>query len=184
MNDKDKGESSIRPRQPWPGNEPPDSLVFRDLLRGRTPETPRLAPVVPAGMRAVGLNLAAERALNGMLVAGDRVDVVASVGDANGHVPEGGAKTPARLACTILQRLEVLHVSGGPPETVVRSGSSAAAESDGRVRIMLAAAPPEVERLVTAAENGAVWLALVPLGEAPRTRDVEPPAVTDDGGKP
>ncbi|MHB0979972.1 MAG: RcpC/CpaB family pilus assembly protein [Thermoleophilia bacterium] len=184
MSDKDKGESSTRTRRPWPGNEPPDSLVFRDLLRGRTPETPRLAPTVPAGMRAVSLDLASERALNGMLVAGDRVDVVASVGDANGHVPEGGAKSPARLACTILQSLEVLHVSGGPAEMTLRHGSSDAAEGDGRVRIVLAAAPPEVERLVTAAENGAVWLALVPTDEASRARDLESPAVTDLGGKP
>ncbi|MHB1344281.1 MAG: RcpC/CpaB family pilus assembly protein [Thermoleophilia bacterium] len=165
MNERDTGETIIRTRRPLSGGEPKDSLIFRELLGAPTPEAPRLANAVPAGLRAIGLDLSAERALHGLLVVGDRVDVVASVSDPNGGVSESRERVPARLAYTILQSLEVLQISTGV---------------EGRVKLTLAATPAEAERLVAAAENGAVWLTLVPPGDPVNARSGEPLPVSDE----
>lgn len=202
MSDKDKGDSTLRARPPWHSSEPPDSRMFRDLLGGRMPETPRLAAAIPPGMRAVGISLSSERALNGMLRVGDHVDVVASAGDANGTSFEGTGRGSVRLAYTILQDLEVLQVGegsigrapglGSRPEHHADSAvngrpplpASDGGSIDGCIRVALAVTPPEAERLIMAAENGAVWLTLLPNGETRNARRVETEVVNDAGGTP
>ncbi|MHB8868531.1 MAG: Flp pilus assembly protein CpaB [Thermoleophilia bacterium] len=169
MNERDTGETTIRTRRPLSAGEPKDSLIFRELLGARTTEASRLANAVPAGLRAMSLDLSAERALHGLLVPGDRVDVVASVSDYSGAASDNREKTPTRLAYTILQSLEVLQVSKGVED---------------RVKLTLVATPAEAERLVAAAENGALWLTLVSPGDPVKTRGGEPPTVSDQEKSP
>ena len=136
----------------------PDRLADADSGVG-------LNALVPAGMRAVSLNLADNKSLSGFLVAGNRVDVLVSITD----IETGKLET-----LTALQTVPVLAVNnqmfrndkqkredaaklakdGKPPEKkeARRLGSAPS--------VTLAVTPEQAEILVHASQIGSITLAL------------------------
>lgn len=137
-----------------------------------------LSAIVPAGRRAVAVEMDEGSLVGGLVVAGDRVDVML-VYDG----PDG-----AKVARTLLQDVEVLAVAqqtqkpvarldkdGNPIETDSASGlatrpDDTEANEDART-VTLAVEPDDAPLIALAQEVGTVWLSLRGLG------DDEQPAV-------
>jgi pilus assembly protein CpaB len=135
------------------------------LLTSRLADPASLVPPghveVPAGMQEVTISLEPQRALGGHLVAGDRVGVFLTAGDAT-HLT--------------LQKVLLTRVQGAGSAAVAQDPAAAAdgaAPADpaptGQLVVTLAVAGPDAERVVWAMEHGSVWLSL------------EPPAAGEDG---
>ena len=109
---------------------------------------------VPSGMQEVTISLEAQRALGGHLVAGDRVGVFLTAGDA----------THLTLQKVLLTRVQgaVSTAVAQDPAAAVDGAAPADAAPAGQVVVTLAVPGPDAEQVVWAMENGSVWLSLEP----------------------
>lgn len=115
------------------------------------PQTRIGTVVIPAGKRALALDLAPVPGVAGFVGAGDRIDVY---GVAKGE----GTPPGVRL---ILQSVEVLNVNGaGLPTAQGQPGGP-------NLVYLLAVTPVEAERLIFLTEFQKLYFDLVPKGEAP-----------------
>lgn len=105
---------------------------------------------VPEGMRAYGLNPQSLAGLALMPQAGDRVDVLATVGD-----EQGRAQT-----VTILRSIQVASTGGGQESSGV--GSSLMSSEDRSVTLLVTSS--QAEALAQAEAGGKITLVLVPTG--------------------
>ncbi len=124
-----------------------------------------LNALVPAGMRAVSLNLGDTKSLSGFLVAGNRVDVLVSITDAD----SGKLET-----LTALQTVPVLAVNSQMFKNDKQRREEAARAAEGgnapekkearrlgsAPSVTLAVTPEQAEILVHAAQIGNITLAL------------------------
>jgi len=144
-------------------------------------ENPPLALVIPAGMRAVSVEVSSVIGASGLIRPGDYVDVILTVQVQSGSTSGGTTGESAKrdqLARTILQNALVLAVDqdvalpaaggeeGAPPSTDDDAKSNADAST-----VTLAVSPVHGEVLTvaeTCGENfgGRLALALRPLGES------------------
>lgn len=137
----------------------PDRLADADSGVG-------LNALVPAGMRAVSLNLADNKSLSGFLVAGNRVDVLVSITDAD----SGKLET-----LTALQTVPVLAVNSQmfrndkqkreEAARLAKEGEPAEPKKEARrlstaPSVTLAVTPEQAEILVHASQIGSITLAL------------------------
>jgi pilus assembly protein CpaB len=165
-------------------------VVRQDLARGEQvtaikvglelPDNERfLSAVVPPGMRAGSVTVAENTMVGGLVVAGDRVDIIILVGSYSDE------NDPLR-AITLLQDVEVLAVAqesqqpitrldkdGNPIDTDTAGGSLAArpentdANEDART-VTLAVTPEDAPLLALTQADGAsltVYLSLRPEGD-------------------
>src|SRR3990170_5488412 len=144
-------------------------------------QNPPLALVIPAGMRAVSVEVSSVIGASGLIRPGDYVDVILTVQVQSGSTSGGAAGEGAKrdqLARTVLQNALVLAVDqqvalpaaggeeGAPPSTDDGAKSNAEAST-----VTLAVSPVHGEVLTvaeTCGENfgGRLALALRPLGES------------------
>jgi len=130
-----------------------------------------LESVVPRGMRALSVEVDEIRGVGGLLLPGDRVDVIAV------HTADAGG---VDSAVTALQAIEVLAVGQKaqeplPPaegDKAAGSGASASgqrpadAEPQPEARtVTLALTPAQAQQLALIQENGKIWLSLRRFGE-------------------
>jgi len=138
-----------------------------------------LSAIVPPGLRAVAVEVDESRFVGGLIVAGDRVDVVL-VRDS--VVVEDGAEIPQ--ANTLLQDIEVLAVAqetqrpvarldkdGNPINTDTADGELSVRPEDASANedadtVTLAVPPEDAALLALAQENGNVWLVLRGQGDS------------------
>lgn len=133
-----------------------------------------LAFVVPKGQRALSVRVDEVSGVGGLLLPGDRVDVIAVF-----STTEVGSDK----AVTLLQNIEVLAVAqkaqepvppaqadtAAPPESGAVSTSGqppkdAKPQPDART-VTLAVTPEQAQLLALVQDNGKVWLSLRPFGE-------------------
>ncbi|OGO51716.1 MAG: Flp pilus assembly protein CpaB [Chloroflexi bacterium RBG_16_68_14] len=129
-----------------------------------------LALVLPAGKRGVAVEVTEVTSVGGLLLPGNRVDVIA--------VFDAGT-TGIDKAVTLLRDVEVLSV-GQEAQQPVPAGVEASGETQagdpirgqrpdnverqpGARTVTLAVSPEEAQLLALAQENGKLWLALRPL---------------------
>ncbi|OMH27715.1 Flp pilus assembly protein CpaB [Tersicoccus phoenicis] len=156
------------------GKVPSTALVpGEQLLTSRFVDPASLKPEkpgvkVPAGMQEVTIQLEPQRVVGGQLVPGDTVGVVFSY---------NVKKDPLSQAVTHLKLHKVLvtSVQGLPTPTAAPTASAeptttgggsapnAPAVPAGAVLVTLARTAPDVEKIVWAAENGAIWLTKEPV---------------------
>lgn len=137
---------------------------------------------VPAGYRASAISVSEETVVGGLVVAGDRVDVVVTIEEKR---PDTGDQEYVRIR-TVLQNVEVLAVAQTAVEGVPvigEDGSTTAPESDatnpaidrrpdeldadGRVgTVTLALTPQQVQLVELNDYLGDISLALRPFGES------------------
>jgi Flp pilus assembly protein CpaB len=163
-------EGAIRTRSVEPGDRPANAITDAGQLSGRVaravipagtvvtadmfpdPQTRIGTVVIPAGKRALALELGPVAGVAGFAGAGDHIDVYGiAKGDAGG--------TPAvRL---VLQGVEVLNVNG--------VGLTAAQGQPGSPNLiyLLAVTPVDAERLIYLNEFEKLYFDLVPKGEGP-----------------
>lgn len=108
---------------------------------------------VPDGLQQVTISLDAPRALGGNLSAGDTVAVFASLQEG-----EDGPSTHLILDKVLVTRLQGGVAAAPEPAEGEEDAGPAAAPGEATL-VTLAAAAPDVERIVFAAEHGTVWLA-------------------------
>ena len=142
-------------------------------LVGVGPQTKEdgLAFVVPKGLRALSVEVDEIRGVGGLLLPGDRVDVI-SVFNADAAGVDS--------AVTALQDIEVLAVAQKTQESLpavegdkaAGSGASASgqrpadAEPQPEARtVTLALNPAQAQQLALIQEKGKIWLSLRPFGE-------------------
>jgi pilus assembly protein CpaB len=106
----------------------------------------RLLPI-PDGHQAVSIALDPTRQVSGFVTPGDRVSVVVSLSRPKGDRSQ-------RTTRFLLQ-----DVQGG--------GRVGQGRSQNVATVTLAVAPRDVERVVFAAENGSLYLSLLPPGQRP-----------------
>jgi|CXWL01.1.fsa_nt_gi pilus assembly protein CpaB len=146
-----------------------------------------LSAVVPAGLRAIALEVNESSIVGGLVVAGDRVDVIAIFNDQN----DGGLGPNAQ---TLLQDVEVLAVGqtaqqavarldrdGNPIDTDTAEGSLSTRPDDTKANekadtVTLAVAPEDAPLLALAQDQGTVWLVLRGQGDD-GVQDVGPVAL-------
>lgn len=127
----------------------PNALVTSDMFT--VPQTRIGSVVIPAGKRALSLELNPVAGVSGFVGAGDRIDVY---GVANGE------KTAPSVRM-VLQGVEVLNVNGaGLPTAQGQPGGP-------NLVYLLAVAPAEAERLIYLNEYEKLYFDLVPKGEGP-----------------
>jgi pilus assembly protein CpaB len=180
--------------------EAPDSLLVRDaftstqLVVGETARYPiaageqvtraRVGPntegdglafVVPAGMRAIAVKVDEITGVGGLILPGDRADVIAVISDQAGVNDR---------VVTVLQDVEVLAVAQSAQEPVPAADEEAAAqaETDGASTtsgqlpedaepqpsartVTLALTPEQVQLLTLVQEKGSVYLSLRRFGD-------------------
>ena len=161
----------IRTKKVASGSQPAGALTDPSMLTGlvavtpvpqgaivtgamfSTPQTHIGTVVIPAGKRALALELAPVPGVAGFAGAGDHVDVF---GVAKGE----GTAQGVRL---VLQSVEVLNVNGaGLPTAQGQPGSP-------NLIYLLAVTPTQAERLIFMTEFEKLYFDLVPKGEAPVT---------------
>jgi pilus assembly protein CpaB len=131
-------------------------LAARWVGRGEAPGGGLLP--VPAGHQAVSIALDPTRQVSGFVTPGDRVSVVVSL-----SLPRGGRSQ--RTSRFLLQDVAVLAVGA----TTQASPAAPAGRRGGQgpSSVTLAVRPADVERVVFAAENGSLYLSLLPPGQRP-----------------
>jgi pilus assembly protein CpaB len=127
-------------------------LAARWVGRGEAPGGRLLA--IPAGHQAVSIALDPTRQVSGFVTPGDRVSVVVSLSLAKG----GRSQRTSRF---LLQDVQVLAV-GATAQEGRRSGQG---RNQSLSAVTLAVRPADVERVVFAAENGSLYLSLLPPGQ-------------------
>lgn len=131
-------------------------LAARWIGRGEAPGGRLLS--IPEGHQAVSIALDPTRQVSGFVSPGDRVSVVVSL-----SLPRRGRSQPTSRF--LLQDVQVLAV-GGTAQEGRRAG-----QGQGRTQslsaVTLAVRPADVERVVFAAENGSLYLSLLPPGQRP-----------------
>src|SRR3990172_173165 len=144
---------------------------------GPNTEGDGLAFVVPAGMPAIAVSVDEITGVGGLILPGDRADVIAVIGD------QAGANNPDRVV-TVLQDVEVLAVAQSAQEPVPAANEEAAAqaETDGAATtsgqlpenaepqpsartVTLALTPEQVQLLALAQEEGSIYLSLRRFGD-------------------
>jgi len=144
---------------------------------GANTEGDGLAFVVPAGMRAIAVSVDEITGVGGLILPGDRADVIAVISD------QAGADNPDRVV-TVLQDVEVLAVAQSAQEPVPAADEEAAAqaETDGASTtsgqlpedaepqpsartVTLALTPEQVQLLALVQEKGSVYLSLRRFGD-------------------
>ena len=144
---------------------------------GANTEGDGLAFVVPAGMRAIAVSVDEITGVGGLILPGDRADVIAVISD------QAGTNNPDRVV-TVLQDVEVLAVAQSAQEPVPAANEEAAAqaETDGasttsgqlpenaepqpRARtVTLALTPEQVQMLALVQEGGSIYLSLRRFGD-------------------
>jgi pilus assembly protein CpaB len=129
-------------------------LAARWVGRGEAPGGRLLA--IPEGHQAVSIALDPTRQVSGFVAPGDRVSVVVSLG-----LPSGGRSQ--RTSRFLLQDVQVLAV-GATAQEGRRVGQG---RNQSLSAVTLAVRPADVERVVFAAENGSLYLSLLPPGQRP-----------------
>jgi pilus assembly protein CpaB len=129
-------------------------LAARWVGRGEAPGGRLLA--IPAGHQAVSIALDPTRQVSGFVTPGDRVSVVVSLSLAKGGRPQ-------RTSRFLLQDVQVLAV-GATAQEGRRIGQG---RNQSLSAVTLAVRPADVERVVFAAENGSLYLSLLPPGQRP-----------------
>ena len=162
-------DGSIRSKSVLPEERPADAVTDPTQLAGRVagvaiapgttvtismfpaPQTRIGTVVIPAGKRALALEIGPLAGVAGFVGAGDTIDVYGIV--------KGGATPPSvRL---VLQGVEVLNVNGaGLPTVQGQPGSP-------NLIYLLAVTPGDAERLIYLNEFEKLYFDLVPSGEAP-----------------
>jgi pilus assembly protein CpaB len=162
-------QGTIRLRPVTPAERPANAVTDPSQLAGRVagtgiaagalvttemfpdPQTRIGTIVIPAGKRALSLELEPVAGISGFAGAGDRIDVYGVV--------KGDGTTPAvRL---VLQGVDVLNVNGaGLPAAQGQPGSP-------NLIYLLAVTPTEAERLIYLSEFEKLYFDLVPKGEGP-----------------
>jgi len=144
---------------------------------GPNTEGDGLAFVVPAGMRAIAVKVDEITGVGGLILPGDRADVIAVISD------QAGADNPDRVV-TVLQDVEVLAVAQSAQEPVPAADEEAAAqaETDGASTtsgqlpedaepqpsartVTLALTPEQVQLLALVQEEGSIYLSLRRFGD-------------------
>jgi pilus assembly protein CpaB len=132
-----------------------------------------LSAIVPEGMRAIAVDVNESSLVGGLVVAGDRIDVILITEDFNG-IP---------YAQTLLQDVEVLAVAQRAQQPVARldsEGNPIPADSAGELAtrpenlsanedantVTLAVSPADAPLLALAQDTGKVWLALRGIGDS------------------
>jgi pilus assembly protein CpaB len=128
-------------------------LATRWVGRGEAPGGGLLS--IPEGHQAVSIALDPTRQVSGFVTPGDRVSVVVSLSLQS----RGRSQRTSRF---LLQDVAVLAVGATAPAAPAgRWGGQ------GPSTVTLAVRPADVERVVFAAENGSLYLALLPPGQRP-----------------
>jgi len=144
---------------------------------GANAEGDGLAFVVPAGMRAIAVSVDEITGVGGLILPGDRADVIAVISE------QAGADNPDRVV-TVLQDVEVLAVAQSAQEPVPAADEEAGAqaETDGASTtsgqlpenaepqpsartVTLALTPEQVQLLALVQEKGSVYLSLRRFGD-------------------
>jgi len=152
-----------------------------DVKLGQTSATRTFSDVIPEGKRAVAVSVVETTNVGGLVVAGDRVDVIV-IGKkktANESDPTNNLPT----SFTLLQDIEVLSVAqtaqqpaarldkdGNPIQTDTAAGNTAQRPSDtdpskSARTVTLAVDPNQAASLALASESYTVYLALRPNGD-------------------
>jgi pilus assembly protein CpaB len=129
-------------------------LAARWVGRGEAPGGGLLA--IPEGYQAVSIALDPTRQVSGFVTPGARVSVVVSLSLAKG----GRSQRTSRF---LLQDVQVLAV-GATAQEGRRLGQG---RNQSLSAVTLAVRPADVERVVFAAENGSLYLSLLPPGQRP-----------------
>jgi pilus assembly protein CpaB len=133
----------------------PARWVGRGEASGR-----RLLPI-PEGHQAVSIALDPTRQVSGFVTPGDRVSVVVSLSLPNGHRPQ-------RTTRFLLQDVQILAVGAtAQANPAAQGGRVGQGRNQNVATVTLAVAPRDVERVVFAAENGSLYLSLLPPGQRP-----------------
>jgi pilus assembly protein CpaB len=135
-------------------------LAARWVGRGEAPGGGLLS--IPEGHQAVSIALDPTRQVSGFVTPGDRVSVVVSL-----SLPSGGRSQ--RTSRFLLQDVQVLAV--GATAQANPAAQEGRRPGQGRTQslstVTLAVQPADVERVVFAAENGSLYLTLLPPGQRP-----------------
>jgi len=138
------------------------TLLFVQALVGKGEAPGGRLLSIPEGHQAVSIALDPTRQVSGFVTPGDRVSVVVSL-----SLPRGGRAQ--RTSRFLLQDVQVLAVGAtAQPNPVAQEGRRVGqGRSQSLSAVTLAVQPADVERVVFAAENGSLYLSLLPPGQRP-----------------
>lgn len=162
-----------------------EQILASKLVGSERPDATGLAFVVPSGMRAVSVPISEVTSAGGLIVPGDRVDVLAAVKDdivlgsgpdaPNAQDPEANDyEDPPTAIVTVLQDALVLAVGQAVSDQTSVSRDAGAqraddAEADPKAAsVTLAVTPEQAQTLFMAVTEGSIGLTLRSFGDTSR----------------
>jgi pilus assembly protein CpaB len=121
---------------------------------------------IPADRQAIAIAVDLTRQVSGFVTPGDHISLVASF-DVHPTDAKGDSKGPdVKLSRFLLQDVTVLAVGTQPLPNPAAGGKATANKGQTLTTVTLAVKPTDVERVAFAAENGSLYLSLLPPGQA------------------
>lgn len=160
-----------------------EQILASKLVGAERTEATGLAFVVPEGMRAVSVPVTEVTGAGGLIVPGDRVDVLAAISesmlagasDASSGTEGDAARREAPTAVvTVLQDALVLAVGQSVNDTSSATRDAGAQRADGATpdpkaaSVTLAVSPEDAQALFMAVSEGSIGLALRSFGDMSR----------------
>ena len=177
-------------RYPISANEQVLATKVVDAV-GTTGSSKSLSYTIPKGKRAIAINVKQVVAAGGLIIPGDRVDILVVYDiefQSDPKEPASREKADAFLVNTLYQDKEVLAVSQIVVDTVAaesddpnghRARNSEAKPDPEAVTVTLALTPEEAQKVYLAELNGTIRLSLRPFDDDEGERPLDPIFETD-----
>jgi pilus assembly protein CpaB len=144
--------------------QPGEQLLASRWVEADSAQGSHLLPI-PADKQAIAIAVDLTRQVSGFVTPGDHVSVVASF-DVHPTDAKGDSSGPdIKLSRFLLQDVAVLAVGTQPLPNPGASGKATANKGQTLTTVTLAVKPQDVERVAYAAENGSLYLSLLPPGQ-------------------
>ena len=154
-------------------------LVDNMFVEPKVAQTSFSGTNIPAGQMAITINLDATHAAGGLIVPGDKIDLMAI------FQPEdkSGAPIPpadqTKYAHFFYQNVKVIAIGSEAAPTPGQTSTPAAAASNASSLYTVAVPPEAAERIILAANEGSLYAALVPPNNQPVTIPAVPGSAID-----
>ena len=143
-------------------------LVDRQFVEQKVAQANFSATNIPAGQVAVAISVDSLKAVGGLVVPGDKVDLIITVDAARpgtpAPAPAPGTANPDRFARLLYQNVSIVAIGSA---VAPRPGDTAAAANPGSNVYTIAVPAEAAERILLASGAGGVTMALVPPDNQP-----------------
>ncbi len=156
-------------------------LVEKQFVEPKVATTSFSATNIPAGQMAITISLDPTKAVAGLVVPGDKVDLMTVIAPTDREANPPKPANQFKYAHFFYQNVNVIAIG---TSAAPKQGETAAPTNPGSGLYTLAVPPEAAERIVMASLGGTVYMALVPPDNQPVNIPVVPGGLVDGPNPP